>query len=158
MFEGITLWIEGQPPRKSNSRQIVTNWRTGKPISIKSRAARQWVQDAIRQIPAEAKQGLGNADKPLAITFVVWYKTRRPDLSIELVLDMLGEAGVISDDRHNYERHVYKMFDKERPGVWIKIEPLLPVSMAKWELARALSYSDHLPYSTGQAWEGSDSV
>lgn len=42
----ISFFIHGQPPRKSNSRQIVTNRRTGKPMLIKSAEALAWVSSA----------------------------------------------------------------------------------------------------------------
>ena len=118
----IRLNILGQPPRKSNSRRIVTNPRTGRPMLIKSDEALRWMDNAMLQIPARACQGLGSAEKPVAVTCWVRYRTRRPDLSIELVLDMLQKAGVISDDRHVYEFHAFKEFDREQPGVEILVE------------------------------------
>lgn len=119
----ISLWIEGQPPRKSNSRRIVTNRRTWKPMLIKSKQALAWVKAAVAQIPPELRNlKMGSAERPLAIVFIVYYKTRRPDLSVELIQDMLQEAGVISDDRHVYETHAFKNFDPENPGVEIYIE------------------------------------
>jgi Holliday junction resolvase RusA-like endonuclease len=118
----IHLHIAGQPPRKSNSRRIVTNWRTGKPMVIKSREARAWEKDAAKQIPASAKKQAGSAERPLAITFWVRYASRRPDLSVELILDLLEKTAVISNDRHVYEFHAYKEFDEDNPGVEILIE------------------------------------
>jgi Holliday junction resolvase RusA-like endonuclease len=119
----ISLWIEGQPPRKSNSRRIVVNRQTKKPMLIKSREALNWVKAAIDQVAPELRElRMGSADKPLAIVFIVYYKTRRPDLSVELIMDMLQEAGVISDDRYVYETHAYKNFDPENPGVEIYVE------------------------------------
>ncbi len=96
---------------------------------IKSKAARRWVADAIKQIPASAKLRVGSAKRPLMITCDVFYATRRPDLSIELIKDMLEKAGVVSDDRHIYQEHNYKHFDKLNPRVHIVIEPL-PTSHA----------------------------
>jgi Holliday junction resolvase RusA-like endonuclease len=119
----ISLWIEGQPPRKSNSRRIVTNRQTKKPMLIKSREALNWVKRASHQIPPELRDlRLGSQERPLTITFLVVYKTRRPDLSVELILDTLQRTGVISDDRHAYEHHVYKEFDADNPGVEVFIE------------------------------------
>ena len=119
---GIHLKITGQPPRKSNSRRIVRNQRSGKQMVIKSQEALAWMRDADEQIPPEARQRLGSADNPLAITFWVRYASRRPDLSVELVLDLLQKAGVISDDRHVYEYHAFKEFDRDAPGVEILVE------------------------------------
>ena len=118
----IHLSLQGQPPRKSNSRRIVVNRRTGKPMLVKSDEALRWMDDAMLQIPAHACQGLGSADRPLSVTCRVRYKSKRPDLSIELILDTLQKAGVISDDRHVYEFHAFKEFDVDNPGVEILVE------------------------------------
>ena len=116
----ISLFIHGQPPRKSNSRQIVRN---GDHVRvIKSDEALAWVEGALKQIPGHAKQGIGSAQHPIRATFNVYYETRRPDLSVELVLDTLQKAGVISDDRHVYEIHAHKWFSKDRPGVYCELE------------------------------------
>ena len=116
----ISLFIHGQPPRKSNSRRVVRN--NGRVRVIKSDQALQWVQDAVKQIPHHARQGIGSLERPIRATFNVYYETRRPDLSVELVLDTLQKAGVISDDRHVYEVHAYKWFSKDRPGVYCVLE------------------------------------
>ena len=118
----IRLWILGQPPRKSNSRRIVSNRRTGKPMLIKSQKALDWIESALHQIPASAKQSVGGPNEPLCIHFWVTYETRRPDLSTELVMDTLQEAGVIKDDRYVFEKHEYKIIDKDNPGVELLIE------------------------------------
>lgn len=118
----IRLNLTGQPPRKSNSRRIVRDRRTGKPRSIKSREALAWVKQALIEIPAQARQGVGSPNHPLAITFWVRYASRRPDLSVELILDTLQEAGVIADDRYVFETHAFKEIDRESPGVEILIE------------------------------------
>jgi Holliday junction resolvase RusA-like endonuclease len=118
----ISFTIRGQPPRKSNSRRIVYNKQTGKPRLIKSDKALQWVEDAMKQIPAQARQGIGDPKHPVRATFHVTYKTRRSDLSVELVLDMLQQAGVIADDRYVFEVHAYKWIDKELAGVVCELE------------------------------------
>ena len=120
----IELVIRGQPPRKSNSREIVRNRRTGKWMVIKSKAARKWMADAIKQVPTAAKLGIGSAEHPLKVTYHVFYASRRPDLSTELIKDMLEAAGVISNDRHIYQEHAYKFFDKHHPRVHVVVEPL----------------------------------
>ena len=117
----IRFWIDGQPPRKSNSRKIVRNARTGKPMVIKSAKARAWVEGALIQIPQEARLNLGSLDHPVGILFHVYYKTRRPDLSVELILDTIEKAGVIANDRYVYEYHAFKEFSKDRPGVQVTV-------------------------------------
>lgn len=113
----IVLNIQGQPPRKSNSRRIVTNRKTGKPMVVKSKEALAWMEAAAWQIPDEAKCNVGRPDQLLRIELFVRYKTRQPDLSTELILDMLQKAGVIKDDRYVFEKAEYKQIDKENPGV-----------------------------------------
>jgi len=121
-MEPIVLSIQGQPPRKSNSRRIVKNKRTGKPMVIKSKEALAWLKAAAWQIPEEAKCNVGRPDQPLRITFFVRYETRMPDLSTELVLDMLQKNGVIKDDRYVFEKVEQKIIDGRDPGVDILIE------------------------------------
>jgi Holliday junction resolvase RusA-like endonuclease len=121
-MEPIRLTITGQPPRKSNNRRIVTNRRTRRPMLVKSRDALAWMESAQLQIPASVKVRAGSADQALAITFWVRYASRRPDLSVELILDTLQKAGVISDDRYVFETHAFKEIDRDNPGVDILIE------------------------------------
>lgn len=118
----IRLTFAGQPPRKSNSRRIVRNRRTNAPMLIKSHDALAWSKAARLQVPAEARVGAGDRDHPLAITFWIRYASRRPDLSVELVLDLLEDAGVISNDRWVYETHAFKEIDPDHPGVEVLIE------------------------------------
>lgn len=121
----IRLSIAGQPPRKSNSRRIVTSRRTGKPMVIKSEDALDWLEDASKQIPSSARIRAGAPDRPLSITFWVRYASRRPDLSVELVLDMLQNERVIQDDRYVFETHAFKTIDPDNPGVDILITDAL---------------------------------
>ena len=66
----ISFWLHGQPPRKSNGRQVVRN---GDHVRvIKSDKALQWVESALAQIPPEARQGIGSAKHPIRATFNVY--------------------------------------------------------------------------------------
>lgn len=124
--------IVGQPARKSNQRQIKWIYRkksdpkrhtkgAKRPIVIKSDKAIAWMKEAIAQVPAEFKLGLGSLKVPLGITFFITYRNERPDLSAELICDMLEEAGVISNDRYLREKHLYWFKNRERQGVKILI-------------------------------------
>jgi Holliday junction resolvase RusA-like endonuclease len=120
MSDWITsFWLPGQPPRKSNSRMVVRN--RGRTRVIKSAEARAWTQRALLAIPPDLQLELGSADKPLRILFEVFYESRRPDLSVELVLDALEKADVISNDRHVYEYTAKKLFSRDLPGVLVHI-------------------------------------
>lgn len=124
------LEIAGQPPRKSNNRVIRWVWRRAndpkrrthspkRPIVAKSDQAIAWVSDAIEQIPDEYKAELGDLEHPLGIVFFITYRDERPDLSAELICDMLQEAGVLKDDRYLREKHLYWYKNKDRQGVKI---------------------------------------
>ena len=115
-----SFWLPGQPPRKSNSRQVVRIH--GRTRVIKSDDALRWSQHAIASLPPEVRElHLGSADRPVRILFECFYETRRPDLSVELVLDVLEKAGVISNDRHVYEYTAKKLFSRDMPGVLVHV-------------------------------------
>lgn len=122
----LDFWISGQPPRKSNQRTIFRHPTTGKPIIAKSQKARAWTESALWQLKETVgtlpQGGVGSAEQPLSVTFVVYYKSKRPDLSIELILDVLQKAGVIKDDRYVYEYRAIKRFSKDDPGVRVIID------------------------------------
>lgn len=116
----VSFWLPGQPPRKSNSRMVVRD-RRGRTRVIKSPEARAWVAEALARIVPEDRRELGSSERPLSIQFDCYYESRRPDLSVELVLDVLERAGVIANDRHVHAYTARKHFSKAHPGVWVKI-------------------------------------
>lgn len=95
---------------------------------VKSKAALKWVAGAIAQVTGDKKVGIGSENHPLRIRFFVFYKNRRPDLSVELVLDTLEKAGVISNDRHVYDYRAFKLFSKTLQGVYCIIRETYPES------------------------------
>ena len=138
---GINFTIYGEPASKANSRQIVTIG--GRPSSIKSKKARDYERDAIRQIPSRVRLRL---DGPVRVTLCIFYATERPDLDESVVLDVLqdryspakkdrvtGEVyaeralvqgGVYRNDRQVREKHVYHFIDRANPRAEITVEPL----------------------------------
>jgi Holliday junction resolvase RusA-like endonuclease len=116
--------ITGQPARKSNSRRIVKNKKTNKPLLIKSEVALNYTSEFLSQVPAEAKQRFGGLDKPLALYVVVYYKSRRPDLSIELIMDLLEKSGVVQNDRYIREQRAWGFVDKKNPRIRLRLYSL----------------------------------
>jgi len=110
----ITLAIHGHLPRKSNSRRIVVNRRTGKPMVIKSPEALAYERDFMRQVPGSAKIGMKGQ---LHLTAVIYYRSNRSDLSDELLCDSIEKAGIIKNDRQFVSKILYKRIDKENPRV-----------------------------------------
>jgi Holliday junction resolvase RusA-like endonuclease len=133
----IAFTILGEPASKANSRQIVTIG--GRPSSIKSKKARGFETDALRQIPPAARQRI---EGPVKVTLRIFYASERPDLDESIVLDVLQDrwgkrdkvddmrpllqAGVYRNDRQVREKHVFHAIDRKNPRTEVLIEPLLP--------------------------------
>ena len=138
-LEPVRLVIYGEPASKANSRQLVSfpNGKGGKrPALIKSAKAREYENDALRQIPPAARVRF---DFPVKVTMRVFYATERPDLDESVILDVLqdrfekgpdGERvlvqkGVYRNDRQVREKHVYWGKDAKSPRAEIEVEPLV---------------------------------
>jgi Holliday junction resolvase RusA-like endonuclease len=130
----IAITILGEPASKANSRQIVTI--NERPSVIKSKKARSYEHDALRQIPVTARQRLQG---PVRVTLRIFYASERPDLDESIVLDVLQDrwgkreegtrpllqAGVYRNDRQVREKHVYHGIDKRNPRAEIEVEALV---------------------------------
>lgn len=156
----IRFTIIGEPASKANSRQIVTI--AGRPSSIKSKKARGYERDALRQIPSTARQRL---EGPVRVTLRIFYASERPDLDESIVLDILqdryetqkltkaqkdagmkGERylvqrGVYVNDRQVREKHVFHGIDRANPRTLVQILPLQPQQV---ELALPVRVADPL--------------
>jgi len=109
--------ILGQLQSKSNSRQIVMV--RGKPLVIKSKAARDCADSFTTQLKAQW-QNAPPVPEPVLLSAVVTYQSRRSDLDISLLMDCLQAAGVVENDRHIHEIRASKRFSKEpKVELWI---------------------------------------
>lgn len=108
--------IKGQLQSKANSRSLVTNRKTGRILFIKSKPARVWTDHAIIEMKRIWKNQPPYLD-PVALMGVVYYQSKRSDLSIELLMDAIEKAGIIGNDRQVYEICFQKKFDKLNPRV-----------------------------------------
>lgn len=131
-MSAIAFTIHGEPASKANSRQIVTIG--ARPAVIKSKKARDYERDALRQIPPAARQMLVG---PVRVTLRIYYASERPDLDESVVLDVLqarfngkGEQrkmvqpGVYVNDRQVREKHVFHRIDRANPRAEIVVEPM----------------------------------
>jgi len=132
-----TFTILGQPASKGNSRNIVLNPRTGRPMSIKSEAARSFERIARLQLPAAARRMLTG---PVRVRVRIWYASMLSDLDESIVLDVLQAVytkrdkvgnrklvrrGVYLNDRQVWEKHVYRAgIDPTNPRVEVTVWPL----------------------------------
>ncbi len=117
----LSLTILGEPGRKSNQRRIVTNQATGRPMIIKSEKAMSYARSFLEQVPEDYEVHLGDGNNPLALWAKVYYASNRPDLSSELLMDLLQEAGVIKNDRFVKAQFLFGAIDRESPRVELRI-------------------------------------
>lgn len=128
----ISFILLGELASKSNSREVVKLGEVSR--LIKSKQARRFQADAIRQIPVPARQRLQG---PCAISVKVYYRTERQDLDAELLYDCLQDqyahlngqrhlvqGGIVRNDRQFREKHTYHHIDKRNPRVEVEIWPI----------------------------------
>lgn len=136
----IVFTILGEPASKANQRQIVTIG--DRPSLIKSKKARSFESDALRQIPPAARQRI---EGPVRVTLRIFYASERPDLDESVVLDVLQDRwvnekrddagnvirprtlvqqGVYRNDRQVREKHVFHSIDRANPRTEVLVEPL----------------------------------
>ncbi len=117
--------VAGEPGRKSNQRRIVTNPATDKPMIIKSAKAMSYERAFLKQVPEEAKLGVGDVEHPLMLWAHIYYASNRPDVSTELIQDLLEKAGVVHNDRWFKQIWTHGAIDKENPRVELRIYRIL---------------------------------
>lgn len=119
----LAFTIYGNPQRKSNRRQIVTNKATGKPMLIKSKGALDYEKSFIKQVEEQGlpKLGVGTKDSHVAVEFMLYYKDYRSDVSVEQITDCMEKSGIINNDRYIRLRLVYGYIDKENPRAELTI-------------------------------------
>lgn len=110
--------VYGACQSKANSRRRVSNG-----AFIKSKSALEFEKVAITQL-ALLRKGADPITCNVGVKVTIWYRSRRSDLSPELVFDCLQKAGVIANDRQIFEYFARKEIDKNNPRVEISIYQL----------------------------------
>lgn len=136
-MEEIWLTYHGVIYSKKNSKRIVTNWRTRRPIIVSNRnaknqeAAMGWeFREQARKEgwPALKERAKNLANHQYEIYIDVWQKDlRRRDLDNQAtaILDGLVVSGVIPDDSCDAVPKItvqYKGVDRDNPRAEIKIK------------------------------------
>lgn len=149
MPEPIRFTIRGQAASKANSRRLVNFGE--RLASVKSKPALAFERDAIRQIPAFARQRL---EGPVRVTLRIFYTSERPDLDESLVLDamqdrwhghgerrQLVQSGVYRNDRQVREKHIFWGLDPANPRVEVEVE-----AVHAQQAALVLEVDEPLPF------------
>jgi Holliday junction resolvase RusA-like endonuclease len=118
----ISFRVLGNLPRKSNGRQI---FRPGgrKLIFAKSNKALAYEKSFILQT-GYIQKGTFADKQQLKMTAYIYYDSQRPDLSDELLCDLMEKSGIIPNDRYIFEKHIYKIIDRKCPRVEVDIEAI----------------------------------
>lgn len=125
----ISLVIKGQSYSKANSR--IFSYKSGRPLMFKNPTVAVYVESAILQL----KSQLGSHrafEGPIRMDITMYYQSRRSDLDVSLVQDVLQQKinkqykvvefeGVYKNDRQIDEIHAYRKLDKENPRVEVTI-------------------------------------
>lgn len=110
--------VLGEPASKANSRKLVFNRRTKRPMFIKSSKARGYAVDAVLQIPClnpMLRKGLD-----VALQLRMFYASRRPDMDESVLLDLM-QGRIYENDRQVKERHTYWNLDPHNPRVDVEV-------------------------------------
>ncbi|MBQ2672607.1 RusA family crossover junction endodeoxyribonuclease [Candidatus Saccharibacteria bacterium] len=135
----LCLMYHGVIYSKKNSKRIITNHRTRRPMIVSSERAKAMEQNMASQFSAQFNEIYRNyylhpqpvetcQGKPLKVSVFIWEKDRtRRDLDNQAtsILDALVEAGVIADDSVKVvqELNVRMMgIDKFDPHALVEIE------------------------------------
>lgn len=126
MTEKLRLVYRGKVLSKKNSKRIIRNPRSGKPMLVSNKSARTNEDDMINQFGA---QTLDQNDpiKECTIRIVMWepnWQRRDLDNQTSAILDALVGAKVIEDDHFVCVKGVCTEFggvDKDNPRAEIEI-------------------------------------
>lgn len=59
---------------------------------------------------------------PIKLTAIIYYQSRRSDLSAELLCDLIEKAGIIENDRLIFKKDIEKRIDPKNPRVIFRLE------------------------------------
>ena len=110
--------ISGEPASKSNQRRVVLIH--GKVRVIKSAKALAYAKSFASQVTPPRDPIEGDVE----LGAVVWYRTRRPDLDVSLLMDLLQANHVILNDRQIKICKAYHQIDRKNPRSLLRVKRL----------------------------------
>jgi len=138
----VSFVVYGQVRRKGNRRIIARRGVSGRPFLPKSKEAQAYEQTFAWQTATVQPRGLGSKERLLLVTGDVYYRHRfQGDLSIELVLDCMQKAGIITDDRYVVHHGIWRRVDHERPRLELTVTEIL-ASEYPWNTTTRLPPSE----------------
>lgn len=122
------LTYQGVVYSKKNSKSIITNRRTGKPMIVASKRAKDMEKNMAREFSAQ-HGGHSAIDTPSSVCMKLYRKDnikRDLDNVATSVLDGLARGDVIADDNYSIVKSLHIEdcgVDKNNPRVEIEINP-----------------------------------
>jgi hypothetical protein len=117
----VCFTIFGEPASKANSRRMVFNPKTKKPMFIKSQKALGYEKLFKQQCPVLDEL----TEDDVAVAIKIHYASRRPDLDESLILDLMQER-IYKNDRQVKKKVIEWGLDKDNPRSEITIELFTP--------------------------------
>ena len=117
IFEGT---VYGKLPSMKNSRRIVTNCHTRRPMLIKSQEALDYEEIFAAQIPGKSRKYYAG---PVLLEVIVYYASDRPDLDVEFLKDLIQKTSIIANDRQIRKVVSEKRIDRGNPRVVFTVRP-----------------------------------
>lgn len=132
----LKLTYYGVVTAKKNSKQIIFNRRTGRPMIISNKRAKKQEGDMAWEFFTQAKENdwpieEDRTTSTFKVAIRVWNKDRRRrdlDNQATAILDALTNAQVIPDDSVDFLPYLsveYKGIDKENPRAEVEITELV---------------------------------
>lgn len=112
--------LQGVNYQKGNSRRIIWNKKTRRPMVIKSAGALKSTNDFVYQLKEQMK-GYETLTGFIRLIMIVYYPDNRHDLDDSLICDCLQKARVIENDRQIVEKILFKRFDKNNPRIKVEV-------------------------------------
>ena len=122
------LTYQGVIYSKKNSKSIITNRRTGRPMIVASKKAKDMEKNMTREFSTQ-REGLPAIDTPSTVHMKLYRKDnikRDLDNVATSVLDGLVRGSVIADDNYSIVKSLHIEdcgVDKNNPRVEIEIKP-----------------------------------
>ena len=113
--------IYGEPASKANSRRMVFNPKTKKPMFIKSKKALSYEKAFKLQCPVLDSP----TEDDVSVVIEIFYASRRPDLDESLILDLMQER-IYKNDRQVKQKLITWGLDRDNPHAIITVNHFTP--------------------------------
>lgn len=132
----LTLVYKGAVTAKKNSKQIIFNRRSGRPMIISNKRAKKQEKDMAWDFLMQAKEagwacGEDRTTSTFKVEIKVWnkdYRRRDLDNQATAILDALTNAQIIPDDSVDFVPRLnveFRGIDRENPRAEVKITEII---------------------------------